>query len=176
MCIRDSPLGTPSGDLSNIYDGNWSSSTTLNDNSQLYYYVNYTKPDNVTNTSKLEYKSGQKRENLTIPEGCWNYDENNLYFLVVVLDYISDYTKIYAYDGDYDQEITSSDTSPVFYEERMNWNSGEGDNWTLVQTNSSESPNTKIYREFANANNYSTIYWWKVNIAVSYTHLTLPTN
>ena len=87
------------------------------------------------------------------------------------LQVITPYCHVYVVDADSDPMTIN------FY------NSTDGVSWTWQQTNSSVATGTTVYWNYTQANNYNTIYYWKVtaddaviNISKTYSFTTYPDN
>ncbi|PIY60783.1 hypothetical protein COY95_00010, partial [Candidatus Woesearchaeota archaeon CG_4_10_14_0_8_um_filter_47_5] len=64
-----------------LCDGDWSTFTSTAATS---FYMNYTKPARALNTSVWQVKenASQLSQNLSLPQGCWEYNANKLLFRV----------------------------------------------------------------------------------------------
>ncbi|HQT45134.1 MAG TPA: hypothetical protein PLO51_04090, partial [Candidatus Micrarchaeota archaeon] len=77
-----------------IVDGDWGTSSTISDTnygSDVYLYINYTKPANAINTSLWQMKSSLKETNQSIPASCWNQNPLQL--------------RSYIYDGSIETDV-----------------------------------------------------------------------
>jgi hypothetical protein len=108
-----------------LYDGEYWTYTYpyINDSSLL---INYTKPSNATNLSKLYYKGGFTEKELDIPQTCWAYNETKISFRITSSYYILiKNSSVYCFNGSgWVNMYFANGTSGfygVFYEERMNW-------------------------------------------------------
>ncbi len=143
---------TPSGSWdtvypsTNVYDDDWSTYGRTESGSgdswtrQGFLELVYTKPKYAIPTSKWQIKDGCKTTNLTIPDDCWNSNQDNLSFQVESYNYqyktslgTTRYRRVYwrCYDGISYIEInrcsgSSSDLRNV-YEEAMWWDIREPD-------------------------------------------------
>ena len=135
---------------SNLYDGNWSTSSMFNSSAgdgTSIMYIKYYKPSNVLSSSLWRIKDSYGEENLTIPETCWTQDP--LFFGIHSANYSSNYLELImwsCYDGTSWERLrekiiyTRRDShDPLIYEEAIWWDIGFPDdvsNWTELVSDS----------------------------------------
>jgi hypothetical protein len=123
----------------NWYDGEWITYISDDGSSELYSYINYTKPNGAEQSSLWKTKIGDATEvNLTILETCWNYNETNLQLR---LQSNRDGSGVYCNNGTWN--ILDYDFNGVIYEEAMWWN---------VTTEEPDAPSSQI--KVAGTNNH----------------------
>lgn len=109
-----------------LYDGDWDTYGFSTKGCDPRWRMNYTKPVNALNTSTWEVKDGDARVILNIPQECWDYDANSLYFTIRSI-YGSGVS--WSCDGGgvirYSQPWKHSGYTKKAYEEGMHWIIGQ---------------------------------------------------
>jgi len=64
--------------LNLVFDGVWETAGFSNLFSEVFIYINYSKPANAMNSSLWMVKDEVATANLTINSSCWDYDNSKL--------------------------------------------------------------------------------------------------
>lgn len=102
-------------------DTDWNTSTSVSGGSERVSVL-YKKPIGATNNSMWAMKSNWYNSNMSIPQACWNYSDNNITMSIFRVGYgTTDSAQCLASTG-YVGIVSSGISSHLLFEEGMTWN------------------------------------------------------
>lgn len=117
--ITDGPFGVPS----NLYDGNWSSFTSITIANDGFFYINYTTHNyNLINNVNWQVKTNNGTVNITLPQSCRERADNKLVLYAIDPAIIASGFSFYCWNNTDSTEIyRTAEPANELYEEAVIW-------------------------------------------------------